>query len=323
MASRNLPRVTDASFDFSALYDPIPRDRMRSFKKSVRADRSGARRVGSVIHSVLLLLVVLVAVATCAVGIAGLIAVSFATTIAPALAVGIVILGAFLVCVVVGCVQLIRRDIRLRTPWANDYRSTLFARANGLIYRRAPGDLQFAGSIFRLGESGVVTELMVVKSGREVFLGNYRRRGSALTELARWRWGFLMVELDGAYPQMVLEARTNVRALRPRVRSTLPRNQVVALAGDYAPFFTLHAPAAFAADAARIFSQELLGLLANRGLVFDIEILGNLLFVYSHTPLDLTSPQLHQRLARIAHVIARDTATPTDAAAGSRMASVS
>jgi hypothetical protein len=55
------------------------------------------------------------------------------------------------------------------------------------------------------------------------------------------------------------------------------------------------------------FAPDLMVLLINRLVSYDIEIVDNRVYIYSHTPFNLLDPATHERLASIVQAAGRPT----------------
>lgn len=315
------PPLTSASgFDFTALTDVQTAEDVQAFARSIQKAIGSRRQQSVTARSIALVVGLGVVIVLCAIGIWIVVDYTIVTHLEGGIVVGVAIGVAFLLFLALGCVHIMYRDASFGGHWDRAYRLFRFARANGLNFTWEAVGATMAGSIFTLGKQGVAYEVMAAGSnGRPVQFGNYRRDGASLSNLSRWQWGFLQIKLDRAMPHMIVEARRNRGPFTNRVGTDLVRGQALSLEGDFDRHFTLYAPKEYERDALYVFAPDLMALLIDRISAFDVEIIDDWLFVYSHKPWDLLRPETHVRLAEIVQTVARKTVRQTERYADPRV----
>jgi len=319
MTAEAAPRASTAAFDFTALTDHPSPEAVRAFADSVRQTVGGARRRRLMRRSIALVVGLSLVALFCASIIWVIIEYTIANQLASGLVIGVAIGVAFLGFLIFGCIHIMVSDASFSANWNRVFRLFRFAKANELTFTWQAVGPSLAGSIFTLGKRGVAYEVMSVKNARPVQFGNYRRDGASLSNLGRWQWGFLQIKLDRRLPHMILEARRNRSPFTNRVGDDLVKRQALSLEGDFNRYFTLYAPREYERDALYVFAPDLMALLIDRVSAFDVEIVDDWLFVYSHKPWDLLKPETHVRLAEIVQTVANKTVRQTERYADARV----
>lgn len=214
--------------------------------------------------------------------------------------------------------EIFRRDVLGAAPWATWFRLATFARDNRMGFRARVTDPNHAGVIFRQGDSRIARDVMSFSRGRRVEIGNYRYVG----EIGPRRvpeWGYLAIHLDRRLPHMVMESRLNRTLFGSRLPSSFVQSQVLSLEGDFNRHFTLYAPQTYERDALYIFTPDLMALLIDQAAAFDVEVVDDWMFVYSHRPFDMVSPSTYERADRIVDTLGRKTLRQTRRYADSRV----
>ena len=235
------------------------------------------------------------------------------------------IVGALLIgfCVLVGWVfvGVLRRDVRFGPGWTRMTRLDAFARLNGMAYEFERRGVRYNGAIFSLGAKAVASDVLTVTSGRGIQIGNYRSFAKSTYDTAKFRGGYVVIELDRRMPHMLAIAKRR-RGLfgNQSVAPGLLRSQILSLEGDFDRYFTLYAPKQYERDALYVFTPDLMVLLIDRLASYDLEIVDNRLYIYSHKPFNMLDPQTHERLASIVQVVGHKAANQTLNYADDRMA---
>ncbi|HMH58244.1 MAG TPA: hypothetical protein VK537_03595 [Galbitalea sp.] len=311
MAIRTLPNTGSAQFEFGPFFGPVPRPVVRQFRRSHRGWWTPGRQVKAVVGSILLLLV-LGSCILCIFGIAVVLIVLPFTGQLNLFAIGGIafFLGClFLVAYVF--VGTLRRDVRFGPGWTRMVRLDSFAQLNHMTYEFERRDLRYSGAIFSLGTKAVASDVMTVKSGRGIQIGNYRSFARSLADSGRFHGGYVVIELDRRMPHMIAIAKRPRKLGGQSIAPGLLRRQVLSLEGNFDKYFTLYAPRQYERDALYVFTPDLMVLLIDRLGSYDLEIVDNRLYIYSHRPFNLLDPTTHQRLASIVQTVGRKATSQT------------
>ncbi|MDQ1546326.1 MAG: hypothetical protein QOH69_1230 [Actinomycetota bacterium] len=311
MAVRTLPNLVTPQFNFTPFFTPVPRPFLRQFRKSHRAWWTPWRQLRTVTGSVLLLvflggaLLVLLAIA---------VFLALDPDIAAAGPIAIVVAGivlAFLGLIGWVFIGVLRRDVRFGPGWKRMARLDEFANLNHMTYEFERRDIHYSGAIFSLGTNALATDLMTVKSGRGIQIGNYRSIAASVADSSRFRGGYVVIELDRRMPHMMAIAKRKRRLGGQSIAPGLLRSQVLSLEGDFDRYFTLYAPRQYERDALYVFTPDLMVLLIDRLASYDLEIVDNRLYIYSHKPFNMLDPATHERLASIVQVVGHKATNQT------------
>src|SRR4051794_9540475 len=217
--------------------------------------------------------------------------------------------------------------------WEAALRLTRFAAANGLVYGHEEA-ASYPGTIFQVGTHRTLERRLRSAVGRPTEIGTYRylvESGSGDDrKVAIHRWGYIAIGLDRNLPNMMLDARANDRSLFGIRSSDLPvqfdRGQVLHLEGDFDRHFTLYAPRQYERDALYVFTPDLMALLIDEAGDFDVEVVDDMMFIYSTTPFDLLSPATYERMRAIVGTVGakalRQTIRYADERVGDRVRNV-
>jgi hypothetical protein len=208
-------------------------------------------------------------------------------------------------------VNILRRDLRFGPGWKRMARLTAFSSLNHMTYELERKNIRYNGAIFSLGTRALATDVMTVKSGRGIQIGNYRSFASSSRDQAHFRGGYVAIELDRRMPHMIAIAKRRRKPGGQSIAPGLLRNQILSLEGDFDKYFTLYAPRQYERDALYVFTPDLMVLLIDRLASFDLEIVDNRLYIYSHKPFDLLDPMTHERLASIVQVVGHKATNQT------------
>jgi hypothetical protein len=304
VATRTLPNPAAARFNFAPFYGAIPRPIVRQFKDTHRAWWPKSRQVKTVTTSVLMIvflgicILFFVAIAAFFVLLPN---VAQSGVFAVAL-VGVVV--GFCAFAVFIFVRLLIRDLRFGPGWSRMTRLDAFARGNNMTYEFERPGIRYNGAIFSLGMKPVASDLLTVNSGRGIQIGNFRSLAKSRYDSARFHGGYVVIELDRRMPHMIAIAKRKRRLIGGQnIAPGLKRSQILSLEGDFDKYFTLYAPRQYERDALYFFTPDLMVLLIDRLASYDLEIVDNRLYIYSHKPFDMMDPETHERLASIVQVV--------------------
>ena len=194
-----------------------------------------------------------------------------------------------------------------------------FAAANALSYKKEGGHPAFGGAVFEYLQDNAVTDVFTSDTV-EVGTITGRVGGSQTSENKGWTvtvsydtsavksYGYLAIKLERAVPQLVLDSKRNGSSIPMMIGG----GQKLSLEGDFNTYFTLYAPRGYERDALYIITPDLMALLVDETGDFDVEVVDDMLFVYSTTPFDTASAAVWQRLGRIRDVVGAKAISQTD-----------
>lgn len=194
-----------------------------------------------------------------------------------------------------------------------------FAAANALAYEQQGGHPTFGGAVFEYLQESTVTDVFT-GTGFEVGTITGRVGGSQTKQSGGWTvttsydtssvksYGYLAITLERAVPQLVLDSKRNGSSIPMMIGG----GQKLALEGDFNTYFTLYAPKGYERDALYIMTPDLMALLIDETGDLDVEVVDDMLFVYSTEPFDTSSAAVWQRLGRIRDVVGATAISQTD-----------
>ena len=202
-----------------------------------------------------------------------------------------------------------------------------FAAANGLTYTSRAPHPTLGGAVFEYLQDSTATDVFMSDA---VQVGTITGRvgGAQTTQSGNWTvttsfdtssvksYGYLAIRLERAVPQLVLDSKRNGSSIPMMIGGS----QKLKLEGDFNKFFTLYAPRGYERDALYIMTPDLMALLIDETGDFDVEVVDDMLFVYSTTPFDAASAAVWQRLGRIVDVVGAKAISQTDYYADDRVA---
>jgi hypothetical protein len=194
-----------------------------------------------------------------------------------------------------------------------------FAAANGLSYTAEGPHPALGGAVFEYLQDSGATDVF---RGEKVEVGTITGRvgGSQTSQSGGWTvttsydmgsvksYGYLAITLERAVPQLVLDSKRNGSSIPMMIGS----EQKLALEGDFNKYFTLYAPKGYERDALYIMTPDLMALLIDETGDLDVEVVDDMLFVYSTVPFDTSSAAVWQRLGRIVDIVGAKAIRQTD-----------
>ncbi|MFC7242181.1 hypothetical protein ACFQO7_06765 [Catellatospora aurea] len=188
--------------------------------------------------------------------------------------------AACLVAAVFSWVAHVRRGEREEL-----FRLHRFAAANGLDFTPEVREPDLPGLVFQRGTLRRASARLRRSGPRPLEVANHRawiQKGRAGESL---HWSYFALTLGRRMPRIVLEARSGGR----RLGSSLPAQPATGralLGGPFADTFRLHCPAEAEGWAGALFTPEIVARFVGPGqTVFDVEVVEDRLFVYSHVRL--------------------------------------
>ena len=210
------------------------------------------------------------------------------------------------------------RDVLSAAPWGTWFRLSAFAEQNDITFRARIPNPGYAGTIFRQGAARRSYNVIRFDRGRTVEVGNFRYVGDIGPRRVP-EWGYLAVRLDRKVPNMVMQSKLNQKLFGTRLPIAFTKHQVLPLEGDFGKYFTLYAPMTYERDALYVFTPDLMALLIDETAAFDVEVVDDWMFVYSHKPFDMLSPVTYERADHIVATLGAKTLRQTQRYADDRL----
>jgi len=145
----------------------------------------------------------------------------------------------------------------------------------------------YPGIIFTQGHSRSILEALVFPNGHEI--GNYTYSTGSGKSRRTYNWGYMRVKLVRKLPHMVLDARKNnlFGSGVSSLPTTLTKDQVMRLEGNFNEYFTLYAPKGYERDALYVFTPDVMSALIDYGASHDIEVVDDSLIFYQKYSVNL------------------------------------
>ncbi|WP_051701454.1 hypothetical protein [Mycetocola saprophilus] len=205
----------------------------------------------------------------------------------------------------------------------NPIRMFSFARDNGFGYTPATNNINYPGMIFNTGYDRVAFDRVHALPGQRYFdIGNFRfkfgnqyvnpwldRTGSPAGRRELWStWGYMVFQLDRRLPHIVLDAHANNKLGFSNLPYTPDASQRLSLEGDFNRYFTLYGPVGYERDVMQILTPDVMALLIDNAAPFDVEIIDDLMFIYSATPFVEGDRSPFVRMWRVMDTVGTQTA---------------
>lgn len=219
--------------------------------------------------------------------------------------------GAAVVVIVVA-VALVMLATKRRASWSTWYRLANFAHANGWGMQPRVSDLPYPGMLFTEGRERIASERVYTIDGRFFDIANYRYTTGSGKNSRTHTWHYIAVKLERRLPNIVLDARANNGLFGSNLPTTLARDQVLSLEGNFDDHFTLYCPAEYERDALYIFTPDLMALLIDSASLYDVEIVDDWIFFYSSATYEALDATAWARMLQIAEVAGAKAADRTE-----------
>ncbi len=214
------------------------------------------------------------------------------------------------------------------------------ASTNSWQYTMRTIDIQEQGLLFQQGRDHIMTDVVHAPGmeGRPAFqFGNYRYTIGRERFQRTHQWGYIAITLQRQLPHMLLDATANNERMFGHSASNLPttfaKDQVLSLEGDFNSHFTLYAPKQYERDAFYIFTPDLMALLIDTTKAFDVEVIGDKMYVYMSlldvgnerdirqimSIIDTVGSKTHRQTARYTDEFVGDRSKNSIAPAGARL----
>lgn len=233
-----------------------------------------------------------------------------------------------LLCLIVLLASLVAaiRILRARGDhYKGWYRLYWFAQQNNFVFTPHTTNLHYPGIIFAQGHDrqffGRVhstPEQRYFDAGAVQYTVGYGKNETTV------RWGYMVLQLDRKLPHIVLDSKQNNASIFSASMSNLPvtfrGTQKLSLEGDFDKYFTLYCPQDYERDALYVLTPDLMALLIDNASPFDVEIVDDLMFVYSQQNLTLDNEAYARRIFAIMDTVGRQTIRQTKSYADERVA---
>ena len=186
-----------------------------------------------------------------------------------------------------------RRTVRLKR----------FAESNGAVLSQNVISPNFVGMIFDNGHTRTLEESLAFNSGIE--LGNYYYVTGSGKNRTVHRYSFARLSLNRNLPHMVLDAKSN-NFFGSNLPDQFNGSQRMSLEGDFNKYFDVYAPNGYERDALYVFTPDVMQVLIDQGKDFDIEIVGNELFIFRSGKLELTSKGEIETMLKVVNAISTE-----------------
>lgn len=289
------------NLDYSALHQPVTKADVEAYKAT---QDHGLKTATAIIG-----IVVTVFVLTFVVG----------ALIISLIATGTInIVAVIIVLSIAGTVAAIVAGVKARAKkLARLYK---FAQLNGLQMIANRLDPGYTGMIFDDGHTRTIREALVFNDGGEI--GNYVYTTGSGKNQTYHPWSYVRIKLSRRLPHMVLDAKKN-NLFFGKV-SNLPdafdRNQTLTLEGNFNDHFTLYAPKEYEHDALYVFTPDVMAAVIDAGQDYEMEVVDDMLMLYSQKHFDLTSEDQLQKVFAIINKIGGELRDQTDYYADERTA---
>lgn len=166
---------------------------------------------------------------------------------------------------------------RRRKPYKEAFRLERFAAANGFGYSFDGGACAFPATGFGNGRDGNLHDVIDLGPPHGLEIGSCRSlTGSGDNTRAR-TWKYARMRLRSPMPHIVLDAKSNGSTFQ----EDFARGQRLSLGRDLERHFTLYAPAGYEDEVRQLFTPELTAHLAGDLQAWDLEIIDDMLFLFS------------------------------------------
>nr|WP_243848693.1 hypothetical protein [Lysinibacter cavernae] len=187
-----------------------------------------------------------------------------------------------------------------------------FANENGFRFTPLTTNPFYPGMIFNIGSGRQSSNRIHSAPNQRFFdMGTMRFVTGSGKNQTTHIWGYLTFQLDRRLPHIVLDSKQNNGNLFGLEMSNLPssfsKDQRLSLEGNFDDYFTLYCPSQYERDALYVLTPDLMALLIDHSAPFDVEIVDDLVFVYSQRGFDLSDEALTRRLFGILDTVGAKT----------------
>ncbi len=157
------------------------------------------------------------------------------------------------------------------------------------------------GLIFNEGHSRLITAGLVSNHIGFREIANYRYTVGSGKNSQTYNYGFIRIKLPRKLPNMVLDAKSNNTFGRfSNLPDTFSSGQRLKLEGSFDKYFNLYVPKGYETDALYIFTPDVMQAVVYLGAKYDMEVIGDDLYVYSSHKFKLTDAGRLKKLIDLA-----------------------
>lgn len=165
-----------------------------------------------------------------------------------------------------------------------------FALHNNLTLKANISNPTYAGAIFdeRNGHSRTISQALAFPDGSEI--GNYHYTTGSGKNSQMHVWTYARVQLKRQLPNMLLDSKkNNMFGTFSNLPNSMKSGQMLSLEGDFNKYFTLYAPVEYKQDALYVFTPDVMAAIIDAGQDYDIEVIGDSLFLYRSQTISIDS----------------------------------
>lgn len=199
-------------------------------------------------------------------------------------------------------------------------RVTDFADKNQLEYISGPVKKDREGLIFNEGHSRNISEGFRAKNHDFMEIGNYTYITGSGKNSQTHRYGFISISLPRRLPHILLDSvKNNYMGFMSNLPGYLRNNQKLMLEGNFNDYFTLYVPEGYGRDALYVLTPDIMRMFIEQAEEYDIEIVDDVLYVYTSGSFDLANQASLEKLFAMAAKIKAEIHHQTDYYADERI----
>lgn len=226
-------------------------------------------------------------------------------------------ISQLIVVAVVAAVMIIILKTGMQRELIKNVKRYKFAAKNNMSLAIDISDPQYPGMIFNEGHSRRIST-QLNGEGFRVGLHNYVVGHGKNSR--SYSWLFICIELQRVLPHMVLDSKQNNVLGISNLTDPIKRSQKLSLEGDFDKYFTLYAPAQYGQDALYVFTPDVMSALINYGARYDMEIIGDQLYLYSNSEVDFFKQTWLEKAFALIDVLKHEVGNQTKRYSDSRVA---
>lgn len=170
-------------------------------------------------------------------------------------------------------------------------RLSMFAKDNQFEYTAKISDPGEPGIIFDEGHSRQAINVLTGSShGSDFSIFNYQYVTGSGKSRQTHVYGVIKMSLSRRLPHVLLDAKSNnLFGKISNLPASFGGNQSLRLEGNFNTYFDVHVPDGYGQDTLYFLTPELMALLIDHGRKFDIEVVDDVLYLYSSSALRLNT----------------------------------
>jgi len=232
-----------------------------------------------------------------------------AHSIAPAMLDGTVFLTVMIFTIAICFLTTYLASVDAIQNARSSYKRRGFVKENNLVMIANDDYDRHTGIIFKQPSTsrGIVNGVRD-KSGSEhvTEFGNYTYAQRGSREDTIYWYTYICVDLPKQLPHILLDAKKNDGANRSGViRDQFSPDQQLSLEGDFNEHFSLYTPKGYEQDALYLFTPDVMQVFLEISLAYDVEIIGNKLYLFHIGKSDLMTKAVLEPLLDVAYTLAK------------------